>query len=279
MPSDQGGAPRPSLAPGAEGFSDEGHGYDVFGLHPPTAAAMARWARLPFERYFRVTAHRPEHLPRSGPAILVANHSGVVPVDGAMLWLDVVRRTGRVLRPIADRFVPQLPFISTTFSRCGVVSGTRTNVRRLLDRGELIAIFPEGITGVVKPYRARYQLQAWRVGHAELAIRHGAPIIPVAIIGAEESWPLLARLPLRAFGIPYLPVPASPLPLPVRFHLHYGEPIYLHRAHAPEAADDAEVVAQAAAAVRDAVEALLARGLAERGRRGNQRGVQRGTQR
>jgi 1-acyl-sn-glycerol-3-phosphate acyltransferase len=258
-------AERPS--PVGEGFFDEGHGYDVFGLHPPTAAAMARWARLPFERYFRVTAHHPEHLPRSGPAILVANHSGVVPVDGAMLWLDVVRRTGRVLRPIADRFVPQLPFISTTFSRCGVVSGTRNNVRHLLDRGELIAIFPEGVTGVVKPYRARYQLQAWRVGHAELAIRHRAPIIPVAIIGAEESWPLLARLPLRVFGIPYLPVPMLPLPLPVPFALHYGEPIYLHHQHVPAAADDAEVVEHAAASVRDAVEALVARGLTERAQR------------
>jgi 1-acyl-sn-glycerol-3-phosphate acyltransferase len=245
-------------------FHDEGHGYDLFGLHPPAVARMLRWGSLPFDRYFRVTSHRSEHLPRSGPAIVVANHSGVIPVDGAMLWIDVIRRSGRVLRPIADRFIPQLPFVSTAFARCGVVSGTRSNVCRLLERGEMIAIFPEGVTGTIKPFRSRYQLQDWRVGHAELAIRHRAPIVPVAIIGAEESWPVLARLKIHAFGIPYLPVPATPLPLPVRFHLYYGEPIALHRQYPPTAADDPTLLAAAAATVRSAVTALIAEGLAAR---------------
>lgn len=248
-------------------FHDEGHGYDVFGLHVPAVASALRWGRVPYERYFRVTSHGSEHLPRTGAAILAANHSGVLPVDGAMLWLDVVRRTGRVLRPIADRFVPRLPFVSTLLARCGVVSGTRSNVRRLLERGELIAIFPEGVTGTVKPFGSRYRLQQWRVGHAELAIRHRAPVVPVAIIGAEESWPVLMRLrSIRAFGVPYLPVPATPVPLPVRFHLYYGAPIELHRDHPPAAADDPAVVAAAAARVNAAVVALIETGLAARRR-------------
>jgi len=244
---------------------DEGHGYDVFGLHADAVRRAVRWGRPLYRRYFRVESSGIEHVPSSGAAILVPNHSGTLPIDGAMLWLDVVQRTGRVLRPIADRFVPRLPFVSTVFARTGVVSGTHTNVRRLLEVGELIVIFPEGVSGPAKPFRERYQLQKWRVGHAELAIRHRAPIIPVAIIGAEESWPVLFRIrAFHAFGAPYLPVPASLVPLPVQLHLHYGPPLELHRQYPVEAADDPDALAAAAAEVRAAVEALITRGLAAR---------------
>ncbi|HVK73706.1 MAG TPA: lysophospholipid acyltransferase family protein [Kofleriaceae bacterium] len=240
-----------------EPFHDAGHGYDLFGLEPAAVArAVAVGAPL-YERYFRVASTGIEHVPRQGAAILIANHSGMLPIDGWMLWHDVVRRTGRVLRPIADHFVPALPFASTRMARVGVVGGARANVRRLLDDGAVIAIFPEGVAGVAKPFRARYRLQAWRVGHAELALRHRAPIIPVAIVGAEESWPVAARLPIRAFGAPYLPVPWSPLPLPVRYHLRYGAPIELARDYPAEAADDPAIVAQAAAKTRAALEVLL----------------------
>lgn len=250
------------------GFHDEGHGYDLFGMLPAAVARAARWGRLPYERYFRVTSEGSEHIPAGGPAILVANHSGVLPLDAALLWLDVVRQSGRVLRPIADRFVPRLPFVSTAFARCGVVSGTHSNVRYLLERGELIGIFPEGVSGVGKSFRQRYRLQDWRVGHAELAIRYRAPIVPVAIVGVEESWPVLARLRgVHAFGAPYLPIPVSPLPLPLPIHLHYGLPIALHDRHPPEDAGDPEVVAAAALTIRHAVTALLYDGLNRRRRR------------
>ncbi len=248
------------------GFHDEGHGYDLFGMQRAAVERTLRWGRPAYEHYFRVRSYGSEHIPSSGAAILVANHGGVLPVDGGLLWLDVVRRTGRYLRPIADRFIPRLPFVSTMFARCGVVSGTRNNVRLLLERGELIAIFPEGVTGTAKTVRQRYRLQDWRVGHAELAIRHRAPIIPVAIVGAEDSWPLLARIDaFHVLGAPYLPIPASPLPLPVPVELHYGPPIALHDAHPPEVADDPDVVAVAAHRVRDAVAALLDQALLRRG--------------
>jgi len=117
------------------------------------------------------------------------------------------------------------------------------------------------VTGVAKPFRDRYQLQAWRVGHAELAIRHRVPVVPVAIIGAEESWPLLGRIDgVRAFGAPYLPIPVSPVPLPVRFHLHYGAPLELHHDLPVGAADDPRVVAAAAGRVRDAMVDLITHG-------------------
>lgn len=248
------------------GFHDEGHGYDLFGMQQAAVERTLRWGRAAYERYFRVCSYGSEHIPASGAAILVANHGGVLPVDGGLLWLDVVRRTGRYLRPIADRFIPRLPFVSTMFARCGVVSGTRNNVRALLERGELIAIFPEGVTGTAKTVRQRYRLQDWRVGHAELAIRHGAPIIPVAIVGAEDAWPLLARVDaFHAFGAPYLPIPASPLPLPVAIDVHYGSPIRLHEQFPPEAADDPDAISVAAHIVRNAVTALLDQGLNRRG--------------
>ncbi len=246
------------------GFHDEGYGFDTFGLHPPTVARVLRAAMPLYRRYFAVQSCGHENIPTSGPAILVANHGGILPIDAAMLWTDVVHRTGRIVRTIADRFVPALPIVSTLFARTGAVSGTRANVRRLLDRGELLAVFPEGVTGPAKPFRHRYELQDWRVGHAELAIRYRTPIIPVAIIGAEESWPVLLRLRWKLFGAPYLPIPMAPLPLPVRFRIHYGRPVELHRDHAPDDADDPACLAAAAATTRRAVADLVLHGLTAR---------------
>lgn len=247
------------------GFHDEGYGYDLFGMQPRAVRRMLRWIEPVYTRYFRVRAHGVANIPATGPAILVANHSGSLPIDGLMLWADVVRRTGRVPRLVGDHFIPQLPIISTLFARGGVVTGTRTNVRRLLERGELIAIFPEGTTGIAKPFRDRYHLQEWRVGHAELALRYRAPIVPVAIVGAEESWPMALKIRgFHAFGAPYLPVPATPVPMPVHYHIWYGEPIDLAARFGPEHADDPDIAAEAASVVQTAVQLLVERGLEER---------------
>ena len=235
-------------------FHDAGHGYDTFGLEPGAVRRAVAWGMPLYRRYFHVRSYGIEHVPTSGPAILVANHSGALPLDGALLWLDIASRTDRVLRPIADRFIPRLPFFSTAFARCGVVAGTHANVHRLLDDGELVAIFPEGVTGPAKPFTERYHLQAWRVGHAEHAIRHRVPVIPVGIVGAEEAWPVFARLPIRLFGAPYLPV-ASPLPLPAPISILYGEPIDL-------TCYDADDPMAAALEVKRSVEDLIARGRA-----------------
>lgn len=236
-------------------FHDEGHGFDIFGLYPPALASAVTASAPLYERYFRVDSLGAQHIPGDGPVILVANHAGVLPVDAAMLCLDVLRQTdpARIPRAIADHFVPRLPLVSTLFARLGVVSGTRANVRRLLARGELLAIWPEGVSGPAKPFRDRYHLQKWRVGFAELAIRYGAQVVPVAIVGAEESWPLLGKLRVRAFGSPYLPIPASPVPLPAHFHFRYGAPMRL-----TGDPDDPEVVARGAATVKAELENLMA---------------------
>ncbi len=246
---------------------DAGHGYDRFGMHADCVAAAFALLKPLWRSYFRVHSVGIEHVPRTGPAVLVANHGGTIPLDAAMIWADVLWHTLRVARPVADHFVPGLPVISELYQRAGVVGGARKNVEVLLAEQELALIFPEGVPGIAKPFHRRYRLQGWRPGHAELAIRYGAPVVPVAVIGAEEQMPQIGRIPLRgAFGIPYLPIPLSPLPLPVRYHLWYGEALPLHERWRPEEADDPEVIEQAARWTRSALEALIERGL--RARRG-----------
>lgn len=249
-------------------FADAGHGYDPFGMHPAHVALGEVITQPLYDRYFRVVSQGHEHIPVGGPAVLASNHSGNLPIDGMMIWLDVLRKTNppRVARPIADHFVPALPWIGTLFARAGMVGGSRGNARALLESGGLLMIFPEGIPGIIKPWAKRYHVQRFRVGHAELAIRHHAPIIPVGVVGAEEQLPqLFASKRLgRLFGIEAVPIPAVPVPLPVKYHIYYGEPINAHEEHPPEAADDPDIVREVSARVQAAVQALLERGLKER---------------
>lgn len=246
---------------------DAGHGYDPFGLNVVAVAAALRLFAPMYERYFRVDSHGAQNIPATGPVILAANHSGTLPFDGAMLWNDVVRHTDppRIPRPVADLFVPGLPFVGTFFSRLGVVGGSRGNVRDLLESDECLMIFPEGTVGIGKPFADRYRLQEWRVGHAELAIRHRATVVPVGIVGAEEQMPQIAKIPVpKSWAIPYIPITATPLPMPVRYHIHYGEPLRFDVEYTPDDADDPEKVAEAALRVKAAVQALLEKGLAMR---------------
>jgi 1-acyl-sn-glycerol-3-phosphate acyltransferase len=246
---------------------DRGHGYDRFGMHRDWVALAAALTRSLYEHWFRVTAIGVEHIPRSGPAILAANHSGTLPFDAMMIWADVLRHTDppRAPRAVLDHFVTKLPFFSTVFTRAGAVGGSRGNLHALLDDGELILLFPEGVPGIGKDFRERYRLQLWRVGHAELAIHHGAPIVPVAVVGAEEQMPQIARLKTPLFGAPYLPIALTPFPLPVHYRIYYGEPIPVAERYHPGESDVPAAVEELAQEVCDRVRALLELGLASRG--------------
>lgn len=247
-------------------YHDAGHGYDAFGLHPDMVAFGRSITAPLYDRYFRVKSYGHENIPASGPAVLASNHSGAIPVDGMMIWADVVRHTNppRVPRAVADHFVPAIPMIGTLFARSGMVGGSRGNARALLEEGELLMIFPEGVPGIAKHFKDRYKLQDWRVGHVELAIRHRAPVVPVGVVGAEEQMPQIGRIPISVMSMPFIPVTISPVPLPVRYHIHYGAPIRTDLEYRPEQADDPGAVREAAARVKAAVQALLDRGLETR---------------
>lgn len=200
-----------------------------------------------YRHYFRVEAQGLENVPSNGPVILVANHSGAVPWDVAMLTASTALEhpTRRQLRPLIEDFLFHFPFIGTALNRLGAVRACQENAEALLGAGHAIAVFPEGVKGLGKSFRKRYRLQRFgRGGFVKLALRTGAPIVPVAIVGAEETHPVLARLvrPAAALGLPFVPVtPTFPwlgalglVPLPTKWTIEFGTPIKLDAGPSPD---------------------------------------------
>ena len=242
------------------------YGVDPYGLDVDyVVAAIAPLSWL-YKKYFRVQLHGADRVPNEGRAVIVANHSGQLPFDAAMLAVALLLEMDppRVVRALVEKWVPTLPFVSTFMARCGQIVGTPENCRRLLAADEAILVFPEGVRGLNKPFRQRYQLRKFGPGFMRLALESGAPIVPVGVVGAEEQAPALLDLkPLaRLLAFPAFPITPTllPFPLPSRYHIHFGEP--LRFAGSPDE-DDAELERKVEE-VRASVAALLERGLAER---------------
>ncbi len=242
------------------------YGVDPYGLDLDFATAAVAPLTWLYRKYFRVQVHGVERVPAEGRVVLVSNHSGQLPFDAAMIEVALLleRDPPRVVRALVERWVPTLPFVSTFMARCGQIVGTPENCRRLLAADEAILVFPEGVRGLNKPFRDRYRLRKFGPGFMRLALESGAPIVPVGVVGAEEQAPALFDVkPLaRLLGFPAFPITPTilPLPLPSRYHLHFGEP--LRFAGSPDE-DDAELERKVEE-VQAAVAALLERGLAER---------------
>lgn len=245
--------------------------YDRFGFSP-AATRQAFPLFLALHRfYFRVKSAGHENLPTEGPAILAANHAGLLPFDGAMTVVDVLRHTDppRLLRAVVDRWAGRLPFLNVFFARVGQVVGTRENFADLLDDGQLVLVFPEGMAGARKTIAQRYRLQRFHTGFVEQALRAGAPIVPVAVVGSDDQMPILFDLQpvARWLGLPALPItptfpwlgPLGLLPYPVRYRIVYGEPLRFHERFGPEAAHDARLVQHLTQQVRRSVQLLLDR--------------------
>lgn len=226
----------------------------------------------PLRGWFRLAVTGLEHIPREGPALLVANHGGAVPLDALMTQLVVRDGTGRWLRILAGSLAFDTPVVAGATRALGHVRADRGEAEALLARGELVGVWPEGYAGLGKPVRERYRLRP--LGHggfAAVALRSRVPLIPVAIVGAEEAYPVMGDLaPLAAaLGLPYLPVTATfpwlgPLglvPLPSRWRIAVGEPV-LPGDGDP---DDPVAVLALADAVRDRLRAQLDAALAARG--------------
>jgi 1-acyl-sn-glycerol-3-phosphate acyltransferase len=209
---------------------------DEFGLDPRFRKSTAPIFRLLYEKYWRVDARGMRNVPRRGPAILVANHSGAIPFDAAMIAYALEKaRHPRPARFLYDRFVDNLPWVPRFYRRTGAVAASHENAARLLELGELIGLFPEGVAGLAKLYSERYVLQPFSSGVVRLALRYQAPLVPVAVVGAEEIYPLIARVPAlgRLIGAPHLPVtpffpwlgPLGLIPLPTKWLIRFGKPI------------------------------------------------------
>ena len=192
------------------------YGVDPFGFDLDwTLSAMAPFVWL-YKNYFRVETHGIENVPQ-GRVLLVGNHSGQLPVDAAMIAvaLLVEGKPPRAVRSMVEKWVSTLPYVSTFMARVGQIVGTPENCRRLLAKEEAILVFPEGIRGITKLWPQRYQLQDFGLGFMRLALETDTPVVPIAVIGAEEQAPAFVDLkPLaKLLGFPAFPLTVTGLPI------------------------------------------------------------------
>ncbi len=196
---------------------------------------LARWI---YHKYWRVTVTGIENVPAEGRALLVANHSGVLPFDGAMVIMAVQEEhpQPRLVRALVLSLFFQLPFTAPILAKTGQVQASPINSARLLNNDELALVFPEGVKGIGKTWNRRYQLARFgRGGFVRVALQTRSPIIPVSIVGAEEIYPHLVNLkPLaNLLGLPYVPItpffpwlgPLGLVPLPTHWYIHFDAPI------------------------------------------------------
>jgi 1-acyl-sn-glycerol-3-phosphate acyltransferase len=218
--------------------------------------------------WFRTEVLGVENLPADGGGLVVGNHSGTLALDALMLSVAIRDRTpgGRHLRLLGADLVFRVPFLSELARKSGATVACNPDAERLMSTGQLVGVFPEGFKGIGKRFADRYKLQRFgRGGFVSAALRTGTPIVPVAIVGAEEIYPILADLkPLaRLLGLPYFPVtptfpwlgPLGLVPLPSKWLIQFCPPIPTE--HLTEHADDPMVVYNLADQVRETIQATL----------------------
>ncbi|MBW2230370.1 MAG: acyltransferase family protein [Deltaproteobacteria bacterium] len=257
------------------GMSERSIETDEFGLDRQAMSRAAPLLDFLLERYWRVDVVGTKNLPTRSPCLFVANRSGLLPYDGAMLSHVVQRLLPEAGRPrfmVADWLIT-LPFVQPFLARYGGVRACRENADRLLRTGRSVVAFPEGVKGAAKSFAERYRLKRFgRGGVVRAAIENGVPLVPVGIVGAEEAHPVLFKsyLPARLLGLPFIPVtptfpllgPLGFLPLPTKWVVVFGEPVELPL---PEDADDEELeISQCTAELRERIQALVEVGLDRR---------------
>ena len=241
---------------------------DEYGMDPElTERFLLELVRPLATKWFRVEVRGVENIPTDGGALVVANHSGTVPIDGLVTMFAVHETTGRSLRPLGADLVFRLPFIGELARKSGATLACNEDAVRMLSKGELAAVWPEGFKGVGKPYSERYKLQRFgRGGFVSAAIKTGVPIVPCSIVGAEEIYPLVGNIPIlaRLLGVPYIPVtpffpllgPLGLVPLPSKWIIEFGEPIRTD-SYDSGAADDPMLVFNVTDQVRETIQQTL----------------------
>ena len=212
---------------------------DEFGFDPHcTDSVVMPPLRALFNSWFRVEVRGIENLPDTGPALVVANHAGVLPFDGLMASVAVHDKhpENRALRLLVADMVFDNSLLGTTVRKAGHTLACTADAQRLLSKGELTAVFPEGYKGLGKPFKDRYKLQRFgRGGFVSAALRTKAPIVPCSIVGSEEIYPMVGDVKIlaRVLGLPYFPItplfplagPLGMIPLPSKWCIEFGEPI------------------------------------------------------
>lgn len=243
-------------------------GFDPFGFDPEVARYALSFFAFLHRFYFRTEVFGIDQLPE-GRVLIIANHSGQVPVDGVLIGTAMMMdaEPPRFARSMVERWSAELPFVSVMFPRCGQVLGSPDNARRLLEQDECLVVFPEGVRGIAKTFDQRYQLVDFGLGFIRLALETRTPIVPVAVVGGEEQMVSVANLrPLaRLLGMPVMPVIPQffmgvPFPLPTRYRLHFGAPITFEG----DPDDDDGVIERKAEEVRSAIQLMVDRGLRSR---------------
>jgi len=246
--------------------------YDVdeFGFDADLTEHLALPLLRPlYEKYFRIEARGMENVPSEGGALIVANHSGTIPVDSTMttLALHDHHPAHRHLRMLAADLVFTMPVIAPMARKTGATLACNEDAERLMSSGELVGVWPEGFKGIGKPFSERYKLQRFgRGGFVSAALRSGVPIIPCSIVGAEEIYPLIGNIPTlaRLLGIPYIPItpffpllgPLGLLPLPSKWIIEFGEPIETDKIGSA-GADDPMLVFNLTDQVREVIQQSL----------------------
>ncbi len=244
-------------------------GPDEFGFDPRVARYAVLAARAIYKQYFRTEVFGIENVPQ-GRVMLISNHSGQLPLDGlaigASLLLEAERP--RFVRSIVEKWTATLPFIAEFFPRCGQIVGVPENCIRLLENEEAVLVFPEGSRGISKTFDHRYQLTDFGLGFMRMALAAKAPIVPVAVIGAEEQYISLSNLErvAKVLGMPALPVmpqllvPGGFLPLPTKYRVYFGAPLSFEG----DPDDEDAAIEAHVQVVKAQVQSMINRGLKER---------------
>jgi 1-acyl-sn-glycerol-3-phosphate acyltransferase len=247
------------------------YGYDPYGLKPEFLRSQVLPAALLYRYYFRVETFDIDRLPE-GAFLLVGNHAGQLPFDGAMLGTALLLEAEppRIARPMGEYWIPSIPFFNIIAARAGAMVGTPSNCIHMLENGECVIVFPEGVRGMNKLFSQRYELQRFGLGFMRLALETGVPIVPVGIVGSEEQQPGFANLERLGglLGMPAFPItlgfpwlgPLGMLPLPVKYRIYFGKPLHFD-GHPSE--EDA-VIEGKVEQVKDAIREMLERGRRER---------------
>jgi 1-acyl-sn-glycerol-3-phosphate acyltransferase len=249
---------------------------DEWGLDWELVDVVRPFFTFLYKVYFRVETTGLENIPIQGRALLVANHSGQLPWDGMMIGTAIWNEhpAQRLVRGLYAAMLPGIPYVSTVLVRLGQTLATVENGTRLLEKDELVMVFPEGYKGTSKPFGDRYQLARFgRGGFAQMALNTGAPIVPVSVIGSEETYITLAKLPTftEITGIPYLPITLrfpwlgllGIVPLPTKWYIDFGEPIPMDN-YAANSTDRFSKVSQLTDQVRNTVQEMVRSRLAQR---------------